>query len=208
MEIKRLFCGKGRKKFEEDVERIKVELLSYRLHGETNECKKPKILKNVKNSWQSWIIGRNATFYEVGNTIYAKMGELFCPLMGFPEPKDMELPLSALRAKYPDRFIKIGKKDKFVYADGWCRLMELNTGWIKISGLKEALGNDFCYIRIAPIVQKLFDELCSLSAQKDKFLTLNGYDEDSMAYYRLCQNIVEHYYIKNHETYFRNNKQE
>lgn len=206
MEIIKLFSSEGRKKFEKDVERISVELLSCNLHGENTKIQKPKILRHAKTSWSERIIGRTATFFELGDSIYVKMGELFCPLMGFPEPKDMELPLSALKAKYPDRFMKIGSRDRFIYADGWCRIMELNTGWIRIDGLLRAVGGDFCYVRIAPIVQKLFEELCILSAQKEKFFTLDGYDEDSMAYYRFCQNIVEHYYTINNEMSLRNNR--
>ena len=162
MEIRKLFSSEGRKKFEKDVEGIRVELLSCSLHGENTKIQKPKILRHAKTYWSERIIGRTATFFELRGSIYVKMGELFCPLMGFPEPKDMELPLSALRKKYPDRFTHIGSRDMFVYADGWFRIMELNTGWIRIDGLLRAVGGDFCYIRIEPIVQKLFEELCSL----------------------------------------------
>lgn len=206
MEFSRIHSTKGIREFNKLVDDIHVELISYKLYGDKDKPKKPKTLKNTKLTWTTKIIGRSASFFEMGDEIFIKMGELFCPLMGFPEPKDMELPLSALKSKYPDRFMKIGNRDRFVYADGWCRIMELNTGWIRIDGLLKAVGGDLCYIRIAPIVQKLFEELCSLSAQKEKFLTLDGYDEDSMAYYRFCQRIVEHYYTISHEKSLRNNK--
>ena len=204
MKLIKLHSREGREEFKKLVDDIHVELIGCKLYGEEDKLKKPKTLKTTKQAWSTKIIGRSASFFEMGDEIFIKMGELFCPLMGFPEPKDMELPLSALRAKYPDRFMKIGSRDRFIYADGWCRIMELNTGWIRIDGLLRAVGGDFCYVRIAPIVQKLFEELCSLSAQKEKFLTLNGYDEDSMAYYRFCQRIVEHYYTVNNEMSFRN----
>ena len=196
MEIRRLFSSEGRDKFEKDVERISVELLSCSLHGENTKIQKPKELRHAKTSWSERIIGRTATFFEKGGSIYVKMGELFCPLMGFPEPKDMELPLSALAKKYPHKFAKIGSRDKFVYPDAWCSIMELNTGWLRIDGLAKALSYDVCYINYSAIVIKLYGELFQISKSNDSFYMLDEYGSDfySAYYYRFCDAIVNHYY--------------
>lgn len=110
MEIRRLFNSEGRKKFEKDVERISVELLSCSLHGENAKIQKPKILRHAKTSWSERIIGRTASFFEMGDEIFIKMGELFCREMSFSEPIDMMLPLSALAKKYPKKLAKIGNR--------------------------------------------------------------------------------------------------
>ena len=196
MKLIKLHSREGREEFNKLVDDIHVELISYKLYGEGDKLKKPKSLKNTKQTWTTKIIGRSASFFEMSDEIFIKMGELFCPLMGFPEPKDMELPLSALRAKYPDRFMKIGSRDRFVYADGWCRIMELNTGWLRITGLTKALSYDVCYINYSAIVSKLYGELFSISQTHEKFYHLDEYGSDfySAYYYRFCDAIVNHYY--------------
>ena len=196
MKLIKLHSGKGREEFTKLVDDIHVELVSCKLYGDKDKPKKPKPLKNAKKTWTTKIIGRSASFFEMSDEIFIKMGELFCPLMGFPEPKDMELPLSALRAKYPDRFMKIGSRDRFVYADGWCRIMELNTGWLRITGLTKALSYDVCYINYSAIVSKLYGELFSISQTHEKFYHLDEYGSDfySAYYYRFCDAIVNHYY--------------
>ena len=196
MKLIKLHSREGREEFNKLVDDIHVELISYKLYGDKDKPKKPKSLKNTKQTWTTKIIGRSASFFEMSDEIFIKMGELFCPLMGFPEPKDMELPLSALRAKYPDRSMKIGSRDRFVYADGWCRIMELNTGWLRITGLTKALSYDVCYINYSAIVSKLYGELFSISQTHEKFYHLDEYGSDfySAYYYRFCDAIVNHYY--------------
>lgn len=196
MKLSKLHSREGREKFNKLVDDIHVELVSYKLYGDKDKPKKPKSLKNTKQTWTTKIIGRSASFFEMSDEIFIKMGELFCPLMGFPEPKDMELPLSALRAKYPDRFMKIGSRDRFVYADGWCRIMELNTGWLRITGLTKALSYDVCYINYSAIVSKLYGELFSISQMHETFYRLDEYGSDfySAYYYRFCDAIANHYY--------------
>lgn len=196
MEIRRLFSSEGRKKFEKDVDRIRVELLSCSLHGENTKIQKPKILRHAKTSWSERIIGRTATFFELGGSIYVKMGELFCRQMSFSEPIDMMLPLSALAKKYPHKFAKIGSRDRFVYPDAWCTIMELNTGWLRITGLTKALSYDVCYINYSAIVSKLYSELFTISQTHEKFYHLDEYGSDfySAYYYRFCDAITNHYH--------------
>lgn len=199
MKLIKLHSREGREEFNKLVDDVHVELVSYKLYGEEDKPKKPKTLKTAKQTWTTKIIGRSASFFEIGDEIYIKMGELFCREMSFSEPIDMMLPLSALAKKYPHKFAKIGSRDKFVYPDAWCTIMELNTGWLRITGLTKALSYDVCYINYSAIVSKLYGELFSISQTHEHFYHLDEYGSDfySAAYYRFCDAIVEHYYMKN-----------
>ena len=198
MKLSKLHSREGREEFNKLVDDIHVELISYKLYGDKDKPKKPKTLKTTKQTWATKIIGRSASFFEMGDEIYVKMGELFCRQMSFSEPIDMMLPLSALAKKYPHKFAKIGNRDKFVYSDAWCTIMELNAGWLKITGLTKALGSDVCYINYSAIVNKLYGELFSISQTHEKFYHLDEYGSDfySAAYYRFCDAIANHYYHK------------
>lgn len=199
MKLIKLQSREGREEFNKLVDDVHVELVSYKLYGDKDKPKKPKTLKTTKQTWATKIIGRSASFFEMGDEIFVKMGELFCRQMSFSEPIDMMLPLSALAKKYPHKFAKIGNRDNFVYPDAWCTIMELNTGWLRITGLTKVLSYDVCYINYSAIVSKLYAELFSISQTHEKFYHLDEYGSDfySAAYYRFCQAIVEHYYIKN-----------
>ena len=199
MKLSKLHSREGREKFNKLVDDVHVELISCKLYGDKDKPKKPKTLKTTKQTWATKIIGRSASFFEIGDDIFIKMGELFCRQMSFSEPIDMMLPLSALAKKYPKRLAKIGNRDNFVYPDAWCTIMELNTGWLRITGLDKALSYDVCYINYSAIVSKLYAELFSISQNHEKFYHLDEYGTDfySAAYYRFCQAIVEHYYMKN-----------
>lgn len=198
MEFSRIHSTKGIREFEKLVDNVHVELISYKLYGDKDKLKKPKTLKTAKQTWTTKIIGRSATFFEMGDEIYIKMGELFCRQMSFSEPIDMMLPLSALTKKYPHKFAKIGSRDNFVYPDAWCTIMELNTGWLRIDGLYKALSYDVCFINYSAIVNKLFSELFSISQTHENFYHLDeyGFDFYSAYYYRFCDAIVNHYYNK------------
>ena len=198
MKLSKLHSREGREEFNKLVDNIHLELISYKLYGDKDKLKKPKTLKNTKQTWTTKIIGRSASFFEMGDEIFIKMGELFCRQMSFSEPIDMMLPLSALAKKYPHKFAKIGSKDRFVYSDAWCTIMELNTGWLKITGLTKALGSDVCCINYSAIVSKLYSELFSISKNHENFYHLDEYGSDfySAAYYRFCDAIVNHYYHK------------
>ena len=109
MKLSKLHSREGREEFNKLVDDIHVELISYKLYGDKDKPKKPKPLKNAKQTWVTKIIGRSASFFEMGDEIFIKMGELFCRQMSFSEPIDMMLPLSALVKKYPHKFAKIGR---------------------------------------------------------------------------------------------------
>lgn len=196
MKLSKLHSRDGREEFNKLVDDIHVELISYKLYGDKDKPKKPKSLKNTKQAWTTKIIGRSASFFEMDDEIFIKMGELFCRQMSFSEPIDMMLPLSALAKKYPHKFAKIGNRDRFVYSDAWCTIMELNTGWLRITGLTKALNYDVCYINYSAIVNKLYNEIFSISQTHEKFYHLDEYGSDfySAAYYRFCDAIVNHYY--------------
>lgn len=196
MKLSKLHSTKGIMEFNKLVDDIHVELVSCKLYGNMDKPKKPKSLKNTKQAWTTKIMGRSASFFEMGDDIYIKMGELFCREMSFSEPIDMMLPLSALVKKYPKKLSKIGNRDNFVYPDAWCTIMELNTGWLRITGLTKALSYDVCYINYSAIVSKLYGELFSISQTHEKFYNLDEYGSDfySAAYYRFCDAIVNHYY--------------
>ena len=196
MEFSRIHSTKGIREFNKLVDDIHVELISYKLYRDKDKPKKPKTLKTTKQTWTTKIIGRSASFFEMGDEIFIKMGELFCRQMSFSEPIDMMLPLSALVKKYPKKLAKIGNRDNFVYPDAWCTIMELNTGWLRIVGLTKALNYDVCYINYSSIVSKLYGELFSISKTHEKFYHLDEYGSDfySAAYYRFCDAIVNHYY--------------
>ena len=199
MKLSKLHSREGREEFDKLVDNVHVELISCKLYGNMDKPKKPKTLKNAKQTWTTKIMGRSASFFEMGDEIFIKMGELFCRQMSFSEPIDMMLPLSALAKKYPKKLAKIGNRDRFTYADAWCTIMELNTGWLRIVGLYKVLSYDVCYINYSAIVDKLYAELFSISQMHENFYHLDEYGSDfySAAYYRLCQAIVEHYYMKN-----------
>lgn len=196
MEFSRIHSTKGIREFEKLVDDIYVELISHKLYGDKDKPKKPKTLKNTKLTWTTKIIGRSASFFEMGDEIFIKMGELFCREMSFSEPIDMMLPLSALAKKYPKKLAKIGSRDNFVYPDAWCTIMELNTGWLRITGLAKALSYDVCFINYSAIVSKLYGELFTISQNHEKFYHLDEYGSDfySAYYYRFCDAIVNHYY--------------
>ena len=198
MEFSRIHSTKGIREFNKLVDDIHVELISRKLYGDKDKPKKPKPLKTTKQTWTTKIIGRSASFFEMGDEIYIKMGELFCRQMSFSEPIDMMLPLSALAKKYPHKFAKIGSRDKFVYPDAWCTIMELNTGWLRITGLTKALSYDVCCINYSAIVNKLYGELFAISQTHEQFYHLDEYGSDfySAAYYRFCDAIANHYYHK------------
>lgn len=103
MKLIKLHSREGREEFNKLVDAIHVELISYKLYGEGDKPKKPKTLKTTKQTWTTKIIGRSASFFEMGDEIFIKMGELFCRQMSFSEPIDMMLPLSALVKKYPKK---------------------------------------------------------------------------------------------------------
>lgn len=196
MEFSRIHSTKGIREFEKLVDDIHVELISYKLYGDKDKLKKPKTLKNAKPTWTTKIIGRSPSFFEMGDEIFIKMGELFCRQMSFSEPIDMMLPLSALAKKYPKKLAKIGNRDNFVYPDAWCTIMELNTGWLRITGLYKALNYDVCYINYSAIVNKLYAELFAISQTHEKFYHLDEYGSDfySAYYYRFCDAITNHYH--------------
>ena len=196
MKLSKLHSMEGMEEFNKLVNDIHVELVSCKIYEDKDKPKKPKTLKTTKQTWATKIIGRSASFFEMGDEIHIKMGELFCRQMSFSEPIDMMLPLSALAKKYPHKFAKIGSRDNFVYPDAWCTIMELNTGWLRIVGLTKALNYDVCYINYSSIVSKLYGELFSISKTHEKFYHLDEYGSDfySAAYYRFCDAIVNHYY--------------
>ena len=196
MKLSKLHSMEGMEEFNKLVNDIHVELVSCKIYGDKDKPKKPKTLKTTKQTWATKIIGRSATFFEMGDEIYIKMGELFCRQMSFSEPIDMMLPLSALVKKYPKKLAKIGNRNNFVYPDAWCTIMELNTGWLRIVGLTKALNYDVCYINYSSIVSKLYGELFSISKTHEKFYHLDEYGSDfySAAYYRFCDAIVNYYY--------------
>ena len=146
MKLIKLHSREGREEFNKLVDDVHVELVSYKLYGDKDKLKKPKKLKNTKQTWATKIIGRSASFFEMGDEIFIKMGELFCRQMSFNDPQDMSLPLSALAKKYPHKFPKNFARNKFIYPDAWCTIMELNMGWLRIKGLTKALGSDVCCI--------------------------------------------------------------
>ena len=196
MKLIKLHSSEGREEFNKLVDDIHVELVSYKLYGDKDKLKKPKILKTTKQTLTAKIIGRTASFFEMDDEIYIKMGELFCRQMSFSDPIDMMLPLSALAKKYPKKLAKIGNRDNFVYPDAWCTIFELNTGWLRIDGLTKALSYDVCFINYSAIVSKLYGELFTISQTHENFYHLDEYGSDfySAYYYRFCDAIVNHYY--------------
>ena len=198
MKLIKLHSREGREEFNKLVDDVRVELISYKLYGERNKPKKPKTLKTTKQTWATKIIGRSASFFEMGDEIYVKMGELFCRQMAFNDPQDMSLPLSALAKKYPNKFPSNCARNKFVYPDAWCTIMELNIGWLRFVGLTNALSYDVCYIDYSSIVNKLYAELFSISKNHEKFYHLDEYGSDfySAYYYRFCDAITNHYFHK------------
>ena len=107
MKLIKLHGMEEREEFNKLVNGIHVELVSCKIYGDKDKPKKPKTLKTTKQTWATKIIGRSASFFEMGDEIYIKMGELFCRQMSFSEPIDMMLPLSALVKKYPKNLPKL-----------------------------------------------------------------------------------------------------
>ena len=194
------------------LEAISLHIESLKLYNEYKKpLKRPISSNGFEKTWDANIIKRSAIFYEnmfYPNRIYIKMNEFFCPLMSFPDREDMMLPYSALVKKYPER-LKHGGREKFAYADGWCRILYKNTSWLRIDNLQQAYfvesGLAIDYI---PIALKLYTELVRLSNSREEFYHLEPYEKNmsdmSAAYWRLCQDISTHYYIalkhRKHET--------
>ena len=175
---------------------IQATLLDYRCCGE-DKLKRPEVLKGLKAVWELPIIKKHCKVYELTDgAIVLYMGELFCKQMGFPEVEDMTLPLSALAKKYPELLSKKRVKG-FVYADAWCTIYERNEGYIRVEGLREAMSDIF-RLKIGPIQDALYRAVRDLSLKDYRFLRLGIYGcegADSADYRRMCDDIVDHYYI-------------
>lgn len=181
---------------------IKAELIAYRCSGD-DKLKRPACLKGLKPVWELPIIGKKCKVFEVEDgTLVLHMGELFCKQASFPEAVDMTLPTSALIAKYPDR-LKSRSLKNFIYADAWCTIYERNEGYIRISGLREALSDIFG-LKLGPLYTELYSAIRDLSLRDARFLSIGLYGSegaDSAAYLRLCENIVAHYFVIERDKY-------
>lgn len=175
---------------------LTFSLEAYRCHGE-EKLKRPACLKGLKPVWSLPIIGKECKVFEPEDgSLVLHMGELFCRLASFPESEDMQLPFSALARKYPERFNRKSVKG-FVYADAWCTIYERNEGYIRITGLCEALSDIFG-LKLGPIYDAMYDGIRGLSLKDARFLPLGltgAEGADSAAYRRLCENIVSHYFV-------------
>ena len=154
------------------------------------------MLKGLTPQWELKIIGKKAKVYELEcGDIVLHMGELFCKPTSFPDREDMQLPASALAAKYG--LNRKGFKS-FVYADAWCHWYDLNQGYILVKGLRQCF-NDIYGINVGVLQDKLYQQIRALSLKDYRFLKLGLYGcegADSAAYHRMCADIVNHYFIK------------
>lgn len=175
---------------------MNITLLAYRCYGE-EKLKKPTCLKGLKPAWEMPIIKKKCQVYELASgSLVLYMGELFCKQMSFPDAEDMTMPFSALARKYPDNLSRKSVKG-FIYADAWCNIYERNEGYIYISGLREAMSDVF-RLKVGPLYTALYNGIRTLSLCDYRFLKLGMYGcegADSADYSRLCENIVNHYFI-------------
>ena len=175
---------------------IEITFESYRCYGE-EKLSRPACLKGMKHTWELPIVKKKCKVYEMPDgSLVLHMGELFCKLMSFPQQEDISLPFSALARKYPERLNRKSVKG-FVYADAWCTVYERNEGYIRITGLREALSDIF-RLKLGPIYDSVYDGIRNLSLKDSRFLKLGltGCEgADSADYRRFCENIVSHYFV-------------
>lgn len=183
---------------------LTFSLESYHCFG-GEKLKRPAYLKGLKHAWELPIIKKKCKVFELEDgSIVLHMGELFCKLMKFPEAEDMTLPFSALARKYPERLIRKSVKG-FIYADAWCTIYERNEGYIRITGLREALSDIFG-LKLGPIYDAMYNGIRSLSLKDARFLPLGltGVEgADSADYRRFCEGIVVHYFKEEREKFGR-----
>lgn len=179
---------------EANINNIQCELLEYRCYGD-DKIKKPKILKGLKAIKSFDLIGKKVNVFDLGNgDLVLYFGTLFSTYASFPDKEDMNLPTSALAAKY--EWNKRSFKN-FCYPDAWCTIYNRNEGYILVKGLKTCFDELYC-INVASISEKLYECIRNLSLKDSRFfmLRLVPTDDESANYSRLCEDIVTWLYIE------------
>lgn len=167
---------------------IRADLLSYRCFGDA-KISRPKILKGLKPAAKFRIIGKDAQLFLPDDySVVVYFPELFCKYLPLPADEDYGLPTCALQKKYP-WYPRKKSKDRFVYADGWCKAFRRNEGYVRFTGLYFAcISCDRLYI---PMIQgQCYKAIEELSWKDNRFYRLDGTCEQSMAYMRVASDIV------------------
>lgn len=149
-----------------------AELVAYRIYSQP-KIQKPRKLCRLSPAF-SLILNKSKRknhVYIVGDDVYVYFFDLFSRAHGFPDPKDMELPTSALQRKYPDEFKSV-RREKFIYADGWSTILDRNEGYVRFPGLVEAIRRTGY---LPALVGELVEAFCELS-RKDSGFDPVGFD--------------------------------
>lgn len=177
-----------------NIDGISVSFVAYRCYGE-EKLKKPSLLKRLKPIKQFDLRGKKVNVFDLGNgDLVLYFGTLFSKLASFPDREDMTMPTSALAKKY--NFNK-GSFKSFTYPDAWCTIYNRNEGYVLVNGLTECF-KELYGIHLALISERLYNSVIELSTKDIRFMTLDEVplDEDSVAYYRLCEDIVHWLYTE------------
>lgn len=186
-----------KKEHERKLDGIRSQLVSYRCYGE-EKLKKPSVLKGLKSIKSFDLIGKKVNVFDIGNgDLVLYFGTLFSKLSTFPDREDMNMPTSALAAKYPEKFNRKSGFNRFVYPDAWCTIYDRNEGYILVSGLMDCF-KELCCIDVARIAAYLYSTIRDLSTKDSRFLTLSVIPTgaDSSDYYRFCGDLVDWIYIE------------
>lgn len=186
-----------KKEHERELGNISSSLIAYRCYGD-DKLKKPAILKGLKPVKAFDLIGKKVNVFDLGNgDLVLYFGTLFSKLSTFPDKADMNLPTSALAAKYPEKFNRKSGFKNFVYPDAWCTIYDRNEGYVLVNGLTDCF-KELCCINVARIAAYLYEAIRSLSTKDCRFLTLSVIPTgaDSSDYYRLCGDLVEWLYTE------------
>lgn len=166
-----------------------AELVVYRIYGQP-KIHKPAALKGVKPTFplRQNKSPRKNQIYIVAQDVYVYFFDLFSRQHAFPDPVDMSLPVSALQRKYPELFSH-RVREKFIYADTWVSIFDRNEGYVRFSGMVEAIRqSDY----LPTIEGELFDAFSALSHQDAGFDSI-GTDcmgQRSADYYRLLSDMT------------------
>lgn len=179
-----------------NIENIRMSFIAYRCFGD-EKLKKPSLLKGLNPIKQFDFIGKKVNVFDLGNgDLVLYFGTLFSKIASFPDKEDMNMPTSALAAKYPERFNRRSGFKSFIYPDAWCKIYNRNEGYILVKGLLACFKELYC-INVASISEKVYSCIRELSTKDCRFMTLSivPTGADSADYYRLCEDLVHWLYI-------------
>lgn len=170
-----------------------AELVIYRIHGQP-KIHKPRELCRQKPVFSMTLnaSGRKNHIYIIENDVYVYFFDLFSKEHGFRDPEDMALPTSALQRKYPEEFKRV-RKEKFIYADTWARILDRNEGYVRFPELVGAIRQaDY----LPALTGDLFRSFCELSLHDKGFASISErMDMRSADYFRLLNDMSGKIYL-------------